>query len=173
MKTVTLFRHAKSGEKDNPNIEDFERPLAPRGLKTAPKMGLAMRERNLRPDLILCSPSVRTRQTLSLAGAEAWDVQPEVRFEERLYEASAQTLLKALRELPDEVGHVMIAGHNPGLQDLAAALAPEGSPAKQGFTEKLPTGAVASFEFGTERWSKLQPGTGQLRLSISPNMLHS
>ncbi len=44
MKTVTLFRHAKSGEKDNPRIDDFDRPLADRGLKAAPKMGAAMRD---------------------------------------------------------------------------------------------------------------------------------
>ena len=44
MKTVTLFRHAKSGDKDNPDIADFDRPLARRGLKAAPKMGMAMRE---------------------------------------------------------------------------------------------------------------------------------
>ncbi len=171
MKTVTLFRHAKSGEKDNPNIADFERPLAARGLKAAPKMGMAMREHKLRPDLILCSPSVRTRQTLALAGPEAWDQQPEVRFDERLYEASAPTLFKVLRELPDEIGHVMIAGHNPGLQELAIALTPVGSPAREAFKEKLPTAAVVSFDFDTERWRSLKPGTGQLQLSISPNML--
>ena len=171
MKTVTLFRHAKSGDKDNPAMKDFERPLAPRGLKAAPKMGKAMRERNLRPDLILCSPSVRTRQTLTLAEPEAWDAQPEVRFDERLYEASQQTLLKVLRELPNEIGHVMIVGHNPGLQELAAALTPAGNPARQAFQEKLPTAAVVSFDFDTERWRSLQPGTGQLQLSISPNML--
>ena len=99
MKTVTLFRHAKSGEKDNPGIADFDRPLAGRGLKAAPKMGLAMRKRKLKPDLILCSPSVRTRQTLTLAEAEAWDKQPDVRFDQRIYKASAQMLFKVLREL--------------------------------------------------------------------------
>ena len=71
MKTVTLFRHAKSGEKGNPRIHDFDRPLSNRGLKAAPKMGAAMRERHLRPTLILCSPSVRTLQTLTLASTEA------------------------------------------------------------------------------------------------------
>src|ERR1700686_808833 len=108
MKTVTLFRHAKSGEKDNPNVEDFDRPLSDRGLKTAPKMGTAMRARQLRPNLILCSPSVRTRQTLSLAAAEAWDNPPKIRFDEKLYEASAQTLMRTLKALPANVAHVMI-----------------------------------------------------------------
>jgi phosphohistidine phosphatase len=171
MKTVTLFRHAKSGQKDGAAIEDFDRPLAPRGLKAAPKMGMAMRERKLRPDLILCSPSVRTRETLSLAGPEAWDAHPPVRFEERLYEAGAGTLFEMLRELPDKIGHVMIVGHNPGLQELAAALTPAGNRARLAFQEKLPTGALVSFDFDTERWRGLQPGMGQLQLSISPNML--
>ena len=171
MKTVTLFRHAKSGDKDNPNLADIDRPLSKRGLKAAPKMGEAMRERTLRPDLILCSPSVRTRQTLTLAEPEAWDEQPEVRFEARLYEASVQTLFKLLRELPDEVSHVMIVGHNPGLQELAIALAPAGTPAHEAFMEKLPTAAVVSFDIETKRWRSLKPGTGQLQLSISPNML--
>ncbi len=173
MKTVTLFRHAKSGDKDNPEFADFERPLASRGLKAAPKMGAAMRDRNLTPDLILSSPSVRTRQTLSLAAPEAWDAPPEVRFEVRLYEASAQTLFKALKELPDGVAHVMIVGHNPGLQELAVALAPPGSPAREELKQKLPTASVVSFDFNARQWTKLKPGTGQLRLSISPNMLGS
>ncbi len=126
MKTVTLFRHAKSGEKDNPRIDDFDRPLADRGLKSAPKMGAAMREHHLRPDLIMCSPSVRTRQTLTLASAEAWDNPPKIRFDERLYEASAQTILDVLKEAPENVDHVMIVGHNPGMQDLAVMLAASG-----------------------------------------------
>jgi phosphohistidine phosphatase len=99
MKTVTLFRHAKSGEKDNPHIEDFDRPLSDRGLKAAPKLGAAMREHHLRPNLIICSAAVRTRQTLALAAAQAWDNPPKIRFDARLYEASAQTLLKVLKDV--------------------------------------------------------------------------
>ena len=173
MKTVTLFRHAKSGDKDNPNIEDFDRPLSARGLKAAPKMGQALRDRKLRPDLVLCSPSVRTRQTLALAAPEAWDNPPEVRFKEQLYDASAQVLLAAMRELADDVAHVMIVGHNPGLQDLAVSFAPPGSAARQQLTAKLPTAAVVCFDFETERWSKLRAGTGRLKLFITPNSAHS
>jgi phosphohistidine phosphatase len=173
MKTVTIFRHAKSGEKNNPNIEDFERPLSDRGLKAAPKMGAAMRDRKLTPDLILCSSSVRTRQTLELAAPEAWDHPPKVRFLKKLYEASAETLFQSLKQLSDDAGHVMIVGHNPGLQELAALLLPPGSSARRAFNEKLPTAAVASFDFNTERWSNLKLETGKLQLSISPNSLRS
>jgi phosphohistidine phosphatase len=173
MKKVTLFRHAKSGEKNNPNIEDFDRPLAPRGLKAAPKMGEAMRGAKLEPDLILCSPSARTRQTLELAASRAWDSHPDVRFEKRLYEASPATLLKALKELPGSAGHVMIVGHNPGLQELAARLAPPDSEARHQFREKLPTAAVVSFSFDAGTWKDLKTGTGQLQLSISPATLHN
>jgi phosphohistidine phosphatase len=171
MKTVTLFRHAKSGEKDNPGIADFDRPLAERGIKAAPKMGKAMRKRKLKPDLILCSPAVRTRQTLMLAEAEAWDKQPGVRFDERIYDASLQTLLKLLRELPGELSHIMIVGHNPGLQELAIALTPSGIPARTAFREKLPTAALVSLDFDTERWQSIKTGTGQLQLFLTPNML--
>ena len=171
MKTVTLFRHAKSGDKDNPAVADIDRPLADRGEEAAPRMGRAMRERKLRPDLILCSPSVRTRQTLALARPEAWDASPEVHFDTRVYEGTAQMLIKLLRKLPDQVRHVMIVGHNPALQELAIALTPPGSPAREAFQEKLATAAVVSFDIGTERWRGLKPGTGQLQLSISPNML--
>ena len=65
----------------------------------------------------------------------------------------------------------MIVGHNPGLQELAIALTPPGHRRAKAFKEKLPTAAVVSFDFETERWRSLKPGTGQLQLSISPNML--
>jgi phosphohistidine phosphatase len=170
MKTVTLFRHAKSGEKGNPLIRDFDRPLSDRGLKAAPKMGVAMRERHLRPNLILCSPSVRTRQTLTLASAEAWDKAPKVRYDDRLYEASAQKILEVLQEVPDKVDHVMIVGHNPGMQDLAVMLAVSGGKHQQ-LKDKLPTASVVTLEFDEELWKDLQPATGHVVLYMSPKTL--
>ena len=170
MKKLTLFRHAKSGEKDNPRIDDFDRPLSDRGLKAAPKMGAAMRDRHLRPDLILCSPSVRTRQTLTLASAEAWNNAPKVRFDNTLYEASAETLFDVLKSVPKNVAHVMIIGHNPGLQDLAVMLATNGRE-REKLKDKLPTASVVSMEFDEERWKDLQPATGHVVLSLSPKAL--
>jgi phosphohistidine phosphatase len=171
MKTVTLFRHAKSGEKDNPNIDDFDRPLSEKGLKTAPKIGAALRERGLRPNLVLCSPSVRTRQTLTLAAAEAWDNPPRLRFDQKLYEASASILFKALNAVSEDVAHVMIVGHNPGLQDLAAALIESGSAERKQLKASFPPASVAHFACGAERWAELAPGCGDLRFFLTPNTL--
>jgi phosphohistidine phosphatase len=171
MKTVTLFRHAKSGQRNDPNIADIDRALSARGLKTAPKMGMAIRNHKIRPNLVLSSPSVRTRQTLKLVEAEAWDEPPKIRFYKRLYEASAATMLNLLKKLPEDVAHVMIVGHNPGLQELAIILA---SPDKQGKAEleaKFPSAALASFTFDADTWKELEPATGKLRLFITPNSL--
>jgi phosphohistidine phosphatase len=168
MKTVTLFRHAKSAWKDNPEIDDFDRPVSAKGLDEAPAMGANIRKHGLNPDLILCSPSLRTRQTLSLAAGQAWDTLPETRFEESIYQASALTLFKMFAGLPAHVAHVMIVGHNPALQELAANLAPSGSEARHRFEDHMPTAALACFDFAIENWTELRPGTGQLRLFIFP-----
>lgn len=171
MKTVTLFRHAKSGEKGNPNIEDIDRPLSGRGLKAAPKMGAALRDRRVKPDLILCSPSVRTRQTLTLASPEAWDEAPKTRFKKDIYEASCETLLKLVNGCPKDVQHVMIVGHNPGLQEFAITLARPGSAELGKIEQKLPTAAIVTFEFDEERWKDIQPATGRIVLFIAPRTL--
>ena len=144
MKTVTLFRHAKSGEKGNPRIRDFDRPLSDRGLKAAPKMGVAMREPHLRPTLILCSPSVRTLPDADAwPRPEAWDKPPKVRFDERLYEASAQTILEVLKKFRTS-GPLLIVGHNPGMQDFSVMLSANGRE-RQRLKDKLPTASVVTL----------------------------
>jgi phosphohistidine phosphatase len=172
MKTLTLFRHAKSAWKFRRAIDDFDRPLAERGLKAAPKMGAAMREHGVRPDLILCSASVRTRQTLELAKAEAWDLIPETRFERRLYLAPASVMLEIVRALPEEASHAMLVGHNPGSRKLAAALERAEGGAIFGPAEKFPTAALASFDFDIEVWTQVAEGTGKLSLYLTPADLH-
>jgi phosphohistidine phosphatase len=173
MKTVTLFRHAKSGQKNDAAIADLDRPLSKRGAKAAPAMAQVFRKGKLKPDLILCSPSKRTRETLALGVPKAWANNGRVRFEEKVYEASAQTLLKLLRALPEETSHVLIVGHNPGMQDLAILLSKPGTPELEQFMEKLPTAAVASFAFDTERWRGLKPSSGELKLYMTPNKLET
>jgi phosphohistidine phosphatase len=172
MRTVTLFRHAKSDWKDSAEIRDFDRPLAERGIKAAPRMGQAMRDRNIRPDLILCSPSVRTRQTLELA-TRAWDAQPATQFDPRIYDAEAETLVTLLRASPDTAGHVMVVGHNPGLHDLARTLIRDDDPHAGDLAGKLPTAAVVTIALPIEQWTGLVLGQGTVQYLLTPKTVQA
>ena len=84
MLRLFLFRHAKSSWTD-PDVDDHDRPLNPRGRKAAPLIGRFMRARKLVPDLVLCSPARRARETWKLA-AEELGVAPRLLMEDALYD---------------------------------------------------------------------------------------
>ena len=138
MKRVYLLRHAKSSWK-HPELADHDRPLAGRGKRAAKAIAEHLRAQEVDPELVLCSSARRARETLeriesALTGAG-------VRVEGELYGASGRELLARLRWLPDDVGSVLVIGHNPGMQGLAlefAAPAPE-------LAGKFPTAALAAL----------------------------
>ncbi|MDZ4791139.1 MAG: histidine phosphatase family protein [Hyphomicrobiales bacterium] len=169
MKTVSLFRHAKSSWEDK-RLKDFDRPLAPRGEKAAERMGAYMAAKSVAPDLMLCSSSVRTRATLKLAGKKM--VSAKTLHEDALYHASAGAMLTMLRALPPSVAHVMIVGHNPGLHALVLDLF--GSGAREEIlaaARKFPTAALAQIEFDIAQWRRLGVGDGRLTRFIIPKAL--
>lgn len=122
VRTLVLLRHAKAERP--PGVPDADRPLSPRGHADAHAAGAWLKARH-QPDLVLCSPSKRTRQTWQ-AVASALGVTPTVRYERRLYPGDADELLSLVREVGDPVGTVLLIGHNPGLSDLAYELDPHG-----------------------------------------------
>jgi len=68
MKKLILVRHAKSSWK-NPALSDFNRPLNKRGKRDAPYMGKKLREKGIKPELIIASSAVRAlRKKLSIPG---------------------------------------------------------------------------------------------------------
>lgn len=172
MKTVTLFRHAKSSW-DDAKLKDFDRPLAARGEKAAARMGAYMRHGKIAPDLILCSSSARTRATLKLA-LKKWDREPKTHFEDALYHASAGAMLTMLRALPGQVQHVMIVGHNPGLHALALDLFGAGEREDMmAAARKFPTAALAQIQFEIVEWRKLGVGEGRLAGFATPKRIAS
>jgi phosphohistidine phosphatase len=148
-KCLYLLRHAKSSW-DDPELADRERPLAPRGRKAASAMAKHLLKENIQPDLVLCSPSLRTRQTVERMAAALRRSPVEV--EDDLYGAAATSLLERLRRVPDSHASVLLVGHNPGLHDLALALAGRGAPSR--LAEKFPTGALATLEHDGS-WAEL------------------
>lgn len=170
MLRLWLLRHAKSGW-DDPALDDFARPLAPRGRKACRRLGRHLTERGVAPDLILASPAARTRETLERIRTHL-PAESVVRFEPRLYLAETPTLLAVLRAAPKDCRELMLIGHNPGLEDLAAALCPEGAgSALDRLREKYPTGGLAEIAFTAKRWADLGPQSGYLSSFVVPAQL--
>ncbi len=166
--TLHLLRHAKSSW-DDPGLADFDRPLAPRGRRAGATIAGHLRERAIRPELVLCSPAVRARQTLELVAA-GFGPGPEVvvEFEPSLYGASAEELLAALREVGGDVGSVMLVAHQPGIGDLALLLAAPGAGAElERLRAKFPTAALATFAV-PGAWSRLAAGSARLEGFVKP-----
>lgn len=167
MLTLSLLRHAKSSWGDTA-LKDFDRPLNERGREAAPMMGALMRRDGLKPDHILCSPAVRTRQTVDLV-RETYPALGPAEFQARLYHATPVMLLRSVHEVPEVTRHVLLVGHNPGLHQLAVWLTGSGLPSKRkALEEKLPTTGLAVLTFDVALWQDVRPGTGHLRLFARP-----
>jgi phosphohistidine phosphatase len=163
---LILIRHAKSSW-DDPSLPDRERPLSKRGRRAAERVAAHFRQAGHRPDLVLCSPSKRTRETLERLGLGA----VETVVEDGLYGAADDDLLERLRELPEDAGTVAVIGHNPGMQDLAIKLV--GSDAAAGsvrLREKFPTAAVAVFDV-EGHWRDLAKSRVRLASFVVPKDL--
>ena len=175
MKTLLLLRHAKSSW-DDPRLADFDRPLAPRGRKAAPMMAAYLSETGLRPDLVLCSPALRARQTWALVAAGLGGAFA-VKEPRGLYLGAPSHLLDAVRRAPEEADCVMLVGHNPGMENLALALAGPGSKPKAlaKLQAKFPTAALAEIAFdhaqGHTEWRDVARGGGRLRRFVRPRDL--
>jgi phosphohistidine phosphatase len=161
MKTLVLLRHAKSDWEDV-RLRDMERPLAKRGLRDAPRMGKALKKQGNLPDLILCSPATRARQTLELF-KDAAKLDAPVEFEQNIYEASTAELMHIVRRLPDERNCVLMVGHNPGFENLLSRLI--------GVERLMPTAALVCIELPVDHWQDVEDGEGKLQWFLLPKSL--
>ena len=171
MKTVLLLRHAKSAW-DNAALSDHDRPLNRRGERSAAVMADHLAAEGPRPDLILCSTAMRTRQTLAPLVKALGLPAPPISLEKELYLASEDALLRRLQALGDEVKTVLLIGHNDGIGQLAAMLAGRGpEPVLSELREKYPTGALATLRLPRGSWSALAPEACELRSFVRPRDL--
>ena len=168
MHRLHLLRHAKSSRDED--IEDKERPLSRRGRDSSRRIGETLQAGIGKVDLVLCSSALRTRETAELALA-AFSPKPRILFENGLYLAGVNALLRRLTQLDEKAGSVLMIGHNPGLHELAITLAAPDSPGYRAFAGgKFPTGARASFVIdGT--WAVLDRLRHQLVDYVTPKSL--
>ena len=160
-KTLLLLRHAKSSWKDE-TLPDFERPLNTRGRRAAEIIGRYLRTQKVLPDLIVSSPAFRARETIEIV-IKASRVRSELRYDERIYEASPRRLLEVINEIEDERKTVLLVGHNPGMEQLLELLTGE--------VQVMPTAALASIAVRTTAWNALSDGQATLEWLIKPKDL--
>ena len=172
MRRLLLLRHAKA-ERSQPGGKDQERVLTDRGRADAARLGAYLARHALVPDQVLVSTSARTRETWAVI-AKAFGRAPPARFEERLYEAPPQTMLKVIQEAEPNVKRLLVVGHNPGLQELAATLIASGDvEARQRLKEEFPTAAVAVISFAVEDWRGIHLHGGRLEHFVGPKWLEA
>ncbi|MEV7009575.1 histidine phosphatase family protein [Streptosporangium sp. NPDC051022] len=150
-RTLVVLRHAKAAH--IPGLADRERPLTERGKRDAHRIGQELAGLDLRPDLVLCSPSTRTRETAELALPGA-----DITFERDIYEAYADDLLMLVRRSDPAVRTLILVGHNPGVHELIQDLTTRDG--DSGF----PPGAFAVIETDDE-WAGLDSGRTVVRWS--------
>lgn len=158
MKRLYLLRHAKSSW-DDPSLADFDRPLNARGLKAAPFMGRYIAEHGYIPEAIVSSPAERAKETAQLVKTNA-GLALDIRFDERIYEASPYTLSEVASGLDDRFASAMIVGHNPGMEGFIRHLTGE--------IEPMPTATLAVIDLEVDSWAKIGRLAGRLVRVIRP-----
>ncbi len=166
MPELLLLRHAKSDWKDR-RLDDFDRPLAPRGRRAAPLIGRYLASQGLEPDLVLCSTAQRAAETLDLV-LTALASRPEISYLKTLYLAPPSRLLAVLRRQSPDRSRILLIAHNPGLHHLAIDLAGSG-PAAASLAEKYPTAALARFRVSD--WAGLGEAPATLLDFVRPRDL--
>jgi phosphohistidine phosphatase len=146
MKYLLLMRHAKSSWKDVP-LPDHQRPLNGRGKSDAPRMGRHIREQGIILDAILSSTAVRARATAE-GFLQEYTFEAEVHYIDDLYQASPETIISILNQLPNDVETAMVVAHNPGLDSFLELVCDE--------CGHMPTACVAYIKYSLERWADLR-----------------
>ena len=160
---LLAMRHAKSDW--GVAAADRERPLAPRGVKAAKRMGRALTRIGAEPELMLTSPAVRARATAELAAA-AGGWQAAIRVVPGFYGGAWSDVTAGIAAARPSVQRIMVIGHEPTWSDLVAALCGGGR-------VTMPTGAVACLRIDDTDWTALGPGCAELRWHLTPATLRS
>jgi phosphohistidine phosphatase SixA len=156
MQRLLIFRHAKAVPWGS-TPDDFSRPLNEIGTAHAKALARWMQDNIEMPDLVLCSPSQRTRETLQPLIETAGDLERCTRFLPQVYDASVQTLINVLDHAFAEYDSVMVVGHNPGLQQIVFETIARSEADK---IKRLASGTLVEIEFESD-WAEAQ-GQGKI-----------
>ena len=168
MLNLMLLRHAKSSWAV-PGQDDSNRPLNNRGKRAAAAVGHYMAANDLAPQLVLCSPARRARETWALVAGEL-PTAPVILIAPEIYDfGDGKALMECLRRKAGVVQSVLLVGHNPSIGRLAQNLIGKGKDTlRERLARKYPTAALTVVSFDLDHWGSLTAGTGTLLRFVSP-----
>jgi phosphohistidine phosphatase len=149
MLRLILLRHGKSSW-DDARLDDFERPLAPRGLRNVPEMGRRLAQRGQLPDRIVSSTAVRALGTARAFAREIGFREDHIIESPKLYLSGPHEILAIARQTPAAARTLMIVGHNPGLTELGNML-------DDVRLDNMPTAGMLCVEFDASDWAGIEP----------------
>lgn len=159
MKTLYILRH---GEKDlsNPNTDDYDIKLTQKGLNDIKILAQKLKQNNIKPDLIVSSPAVRTQQTADIIAQEL-NYKKSIMYNEVLYQAFVNELIESITYTFDDVQSLMIIGHNPSLTALGITLA--------GLKDKIEMSELIKIEFDCNSWTSIDISNARLAYHLKPD----
>lgn len=160
MKRLFLVRHAKSSW-SNHELRDFERPLNKRGNRDAPFMGKLIKEKGIRPDLLISSPAKRALTTAQYFAEKLNYANEDIVEEDDLYEGGSRDIKKVVSEQDENISSIMLFGHNPGLTDFCNHISDRQ-------IDNIPTSAVVSLILKTDKWNDISKATCKLEFFEYP-----
>lgn len=160
MKTLYLVRHAKSSW-DDTGVSDFERTLNERGLRDAPMLAKILKEKKVKPDLIISSPANRAFSTSKLFAGILKYSPNKIATDQRIYDGGLRELSEVVEEIDDSKKTVLFFGHNPGITNFSNLLGDQQLP-------ELPTCAVVGLDLNTNSWKEVERHCGKVILFEYP-----
>ena len=158
MKTLILVRHAKSDWPEN--TDDFDRPLAERGLEDAVKMSKFLKDNNIEIQKFVSSPAVRALNTCKIFN-QTYDV--EIDTNQKLYNPSERNFESVIYDLENDVNSVAMFSHNNGISNFANSMSDD--------VFMFPTCGVAGFQIETDSWSDFENAKKKLVFFYEPKKI--
>lgn len=160
---LILIRHTKSRWSDL-SLSDFDRPIKKDRTDDAKRMAAKLKELKLKPDLIVCSPALRTKQTVEFFCKKLDYALKDVSFDKRIYETTEQELLQVIRETDKEVRTLVVVGHNPAFTHFANTFSPV-------TINEVPTTGVVWLEFESNDWEIYKTTPRRLLYFLTPKTI--
>lgn len=151
-RTLVVLRHAEAAQ--GIGAADEDRPLTERGIRDARQVGRELASGGDVPDLVRCSTALRARQTMREVTQDL-PGDRTVEHDRSIYSGDVDTLVELVRETGDEIGVLLLVGHNPTVHRLVWTLVGDA------FVHGFPAGGFVVIEF-PDGWSEVVPGNGKL-----------